>query len=69
LGAEQARRRLPQAAFPAFSHAGHSLGGALAALAAPEIQRQHPRSRLSVYLYGCPKVGQLPGTCQEAAVR
>lgn len=36
---------------------GHSLGGALAALAALEIQREHPNSQLTCYTFGCPRVG------------
>lgn len=36
--------------------AGHSLGGALAVLASLDIARQLPRSQLTVYTYGAPRV-------------
>ena len=36
--------------------AGHSLGGALAVLASQQISRAHPRSRQTVYTFGCPRV-------------
>ncbi|PRW55924.1 alpha beta-hydrolase [Chlorella sorokiniana] len=36
---------------------GHSLGGALATLAALRIRQQHPMSQLTVITYGCPRVG------------
>lgn len=40
--------------FPSIS--GHSLGGALATLAALRIRQQHPTSQLTVLTYGCPRV-------------
>ena len=56
-----ARRRCASAQHPAPCSprpllARHSLGGALAALAALEIRSQHPKSPLSLYTYGCPRV-------------
>ena len=36
---------------------GHSLGGALASLAALDIAAAHPRRRLLVYTFGAPMVG------------
>ncbi|PSC69058.1 alpha beta-hydrolase isoform B [Micractinium conductrix] len=36
---------------------GHSLGGALAVLAALDIRREHPGSELVLYAFGCPRVG------------
>lgn len=44
-------------------HAGHSLGGALAMLAALQIQEQHPHSQVKLYTWGCPRVRTQPGTC------
>ncbi|KAL4426077.1 hypothetical protein ABPG77_002663, partial [Micractinium sp. CCAP 211/92] len=35
----------------------HSLGGALAVLASQQISRAHPRSKQTVYTFGCPRVG------------
>ncbi len=36
--------------------AGHSLGGALATLAAFEIRKRWPEARMVVYTFGCPRV-------------
>eukprot|EP00887_Chlorella_sp_A99_P004115 scaffold23.g4115.t1 len=36
---------------------GHSLGGALAQLAAFEVARQHPDAAVACYTFGCPRVG------------
>lgn len=41
---------------------GHSLGGALAVLAAADIKRRHPQLALTVYTYGAPRVGNLAFT-------
>lgn len=38
---------------------GHSLGGALSQLAAFEIAKRWPTSRLVVYTFGSPRVGNL----------
>ncbi|KAK2077296.1 hypothetical protein QBZ16_004930 [Prototheca wickerhamii] len=43
---------------------GHSLGGALAILAAADIRRRHPDLPMTVYTYGAPRVGNL-GFVQE----
>ncbi|PRW44314.1 alpha beta-hydrolase isoform B [Chlorella sorokiniana] len=42
-------------------HAGHSLGGALAVLAALELRKQHPATRLTVCTFGCPRVFDMAG--------
>ncbi|KAI3436487.1 hypothetical protein D9Q98_005904 [Chlorella vulgaris] len=48
---------------------GHSLGGALAILAAVEIRRAFPDSQMSCYTFGCPRVGNAAFTAeQEEAV-
>ena len=36
---------------------GHSLGGALASLAALDIKKAHPTAHMTVYTYGQPRVG------------
>eukprot|EP00887_Chlorella_sp_A99_P000326 scaffold13.g326.t1 len=36
---------------------GHSLGGALAVLASQQISRAHPASHITLYTFGCPRVG------------
>lgn len=36
---------------------GHSLGGALAILAAYDVQQRWPQSRMRVYTFGAPRVG------------
>ena len=35
---------------------GHSLGGALATLAAIDLAKQHPGCPLCLYTFGCPRV-------------
>jgi hypothetical protein len=39
---------------------GHSLGGALATLAAHAIKTAHPNARMTVYTFGSPRVGNKP---------
>ena len=51
---------------PPCSHAGHSLGGALATLASLEIARAHPQSRVTTYTLGCPRVGGCLRSCLGA---
>ena len=53
-------RELDQGPTPLrFWVTGHSLGGALAALAALCIRREHPDSQITCYTFGCPRVGRL----------
>lgn len=40
-------------------YVGHSLGGALAVLAALELRKRHPASQLTVCTFGCPRVSAL----------
>ena len=48
---------------PACTAPGHSLGGALATLASLEIARAHPKSTLTTYTLGCPRVGGCLSSC------
>jgi pimeloyl-ACP methyl ester carboxylesterase len=48
---------------------GHSLGGALATLAALRIRQQHPMSQLTVITYGCPRVSLQQSADQCAAAK
>lgn len=36
---------------------GHSLGGALATLATLDLKRRHPGTKVTMYNYGSPRVG------------
>ena len=44
-------------AAPRIFLCGHSLGGALASLAAMELAAAYPDSKVTVYTYGAPRVG------------
>lgn len=41
----------------AFFVTGHSLGGALATLAALDLKSTFPTAKMTMYTYGCPRVG------------
>ena len=51
---------------PPCTAPGHSLGGALATLASLEIARAHPKSTLTTYILGCPRVGGCLSWCVSA---
>ena len=51
-----------------FPGAGHSLGGALANLAAYDIAKAFPSADVSVYSFGAPRTGKLTGIYKSLAI-
>jgi hypothetical protein len=47
----------PSPPLPPHPRAGHSLGGALASLAAHGLKTAYPGARMTVYTFGAPRVG------------
>jgi hypothetical protein len=62
-------QRTPGAPLPRIILTGHSLGGALAVLAAHELQRELglPSEHLSVYTFGAPRTGNHAYAAEYAA--